>query len=419
MKPRNYAAIALLLSFTLAERFARYALTANVFPRLLRVHAMSDERIAAVFDWGSWCLLLGFAIGGGVSLATRSRWWLAGFALLLVLGHGYCAADPLFCIVGMPVVMLLAGVIRAPLYLALAEELDQPARVWKAIALTGCLYVASDIGGGLAGLVASIMFTASTAAGASVALPASVLALVACAVLAAVLPGQPFRFATTAELHMDGSSQAPYRAAPAVVRRDESPNRWIPLLALVAFAVSMAANAVQIRTTGQVLRDPVPGRGRVALLLSGPYVEFLMNLLIMAVALACASRRARFTPAWMFGAGLVVQGMALLLSIGAFDPISEPFAFGANFFNTAGFALVGIAALGYALGAVPSRWAGALAAASGIAGVAISKGAAIAVVQAQRALTPFIATSGVLVLGAAIAVLVLGPKLHRSSASRD
>jgi hypothetical protein len=402
MKSRNYAALALLLTFTLAERFAYYAFRATVFPRLLQTGEFS-EALASAFMASSWTyLLFGFLLGGGISVATRSRWWLAGAALLLLIAHGYCATTRLFYFAGLPALMVFTGVVRAPLYVALAEELDQSARFWKAIAIVGLDYFVSEVGGGLSGFIAPFVSRASPAAVARVTLPASVLAFVACAVLA---------------------------YAPAIVQRDQSPNRWIPLLGLFALVASTAATATHnltivdfaIKGFGPGLSKASPQQDFPLQWILVSFGALFMHLLVAAVAAVCASRRAQFAPTWILGAGLALQGLALLLSIGASAPSAVPFALGAHILDSIGQGLVVTAALGYAVGAVASRWAGAVAATFGIATALTRKGPAAAFdlsALTASAVTWLFATGGALLLLAALTVLVLGPKLQRSSAYR-
>jgi hypothetical protein len=364
MKSRNYAAIALLLAVACCERFAFQALLVNVVSMSHNQDPSSVLQFSTLIKSTSVLSLVGLVIGGGLSMATRSRWVLVGASALLLLGH--VLSEPMLYFAGFPLLTVATGVVRAPLYVALAEELDQHARIWKAVVVAALVYSESLAAEILVDFFTPLPGLALPSAASSLALLTTVLAFTACVVLAYALPGQPFRWTVTTELKADVDTQTTYRPEPTVVQRDSSPSRWIPLLAVGACLLSIAAHAIprSVQTDAE------------------PWISVFATLMIAALAAVLAKRDSRVSPFWIFGAGFALQAIGLVVVRHSDIDIIGVAAISACTMGQ-GWALS--AASGCAFGAVSSRWAGLSAAGVGLASVLANEGA---VASLARLLTP-------------------------------
>ncbi|NOU31773.1 MAG: hypothetical protein HOO96_28045 [Polyangiaceae bacterium] len=408
MKPRNYGAIALLTVFTFFERFAYYGFRSTVVPRLLTEGGMASTRISMIMSLSMMATILGLAIGGGLSLATRNRFLLAGGALLLVLVHGVAAAAPMLGLFVLPVV---GGLLRPLVYVAAAEELDQEGRVWKAVVVASLFYGATNVGAAFSAVVGG---TREASLYLSYALPvvAAVVALVPCAILAFAIPGAPFRWATHEALVSGSPQQAPYRPEPGVRRGGGGPSPWILLVVLGAMFFSNCAQTAQGDAAFAAIDEGGLARTMRWVQMLNPVIVTVMGVLLVALGAYLASTRARLSPTWFFGAGLGLQALALLVTAVAFSGHSQGLAIGGSVFDALGEGVAAPIAIGYVLGTLSSRWVGLVA--SGYSVLAILPNMVLSPLLARReAMIPVLVLSALFLLVAAVLTLVLGPRLHR------
>jgi hypothetical protein len=361
-------------------------------------------------------LLVGYVIGGGLSMVTRSRWLLVGAAAVLLVGARCCTTDALLCLGGFPLLTVVSGLVSAPIYVALAEELDQRARIWKAVVVAALMYAGRHIAENLASFVLPVALPLSHPAPSATAVLASVVALASCAVLAYALPGQPFRWAVTTNLQTSADALATYRPAPAVVRRDSSPSRWIPLLATIVAVLSRCATAMVLVTTLRMGFHAHAHAWRLEdWLMPSLLTRLLVGLLVAALAVAFANRDSRVAPTWLLGAGLTVQAVALCFSIAAHCGSSGALAQGASILDGIGQGLTLAVAVGCTVGSLSSRWAGLSAAGCTIVGIVAFECLTLLAVQPNNTV-PLFATMCALLMLAAIAAFALGPYLQRNQA---
>lgn len=409
MKPRNYGAIALLAAFTFFERFAYYGFRTTVFPRLLREEGMPTARIAVFMSLSVAGTVVGLMVGGGLSLATRSRFLLAGTAALVALVQGVAAVAPLAGLVLLP---FACSVARPLVYLAAAEEIDQEARVWKAVAVGVVLYGATNAGSFFASILAAGAHELSPALGYAVPIVGAVVAVICSFVLAFAFPGSPFRWGTHEAL-VSGPEAAPYRPEPGVRRAAGGPSPWI--LALVAFVMllSTCGERGAEGATFAVLEGSTRNAFRWLGMLN-PVIVVFVGVLVASLAGYLASTRSRLSPTWPMGAALAVQALAMVSAAIAFTSFSRGAAMGSAVLDALAEGVAAPIALGYVLGTLSSRWVGLVGAGYGVFISVI--GAVMSPLTARHDVTmPVVCLAALGLVVAAALTLVLGPRLHRGS----
>lgn len=409
MKPRNYGALALLMAFTFFERFAYYGFRTTVFPRLIGEEGMAVARVSTFMAIAPAASIVGLMIGGGLSMAVRNRYLLAGLAVLIALLHGAAAAFPLLGVVVLP---LVAGVARPLTYVAAAEEIDQEGRIWKAVAAAVGLYGATNAGAFFASLITASARTVSPGLGNAIPVLGAVIAIAPTVVLAFAFPGSPFRW--IAHETLVSAEQAPYRPEPAVSRGISAPSPWILVLAIGAMLFSTCAQPAVDNATISAL----DGHPRNALRWVGflnPIVVILVGVLVAGLAAYLASVRARTSPTWPMGAALALQVVGVVMAMVAFRSFSSGAALGATVVDALAEGVAAPIALGYMLGTLSSRWVGGLGAGYGV--VTSGTGMVVAAVHRLDATVPILILLALSLLVAAVLTLALGPRLHRGSAT--
>jgi hypothetical protein len=355
-------------------------------------------------------VIFGLVAGGGLSLATRSRYLLAGGALLLTIVHAATAAVPVLGLLALP---LVAGVLRLFVYVAVAEELDQTSHVWKAVVMGVLLYGATNAGSFFASIIASAAVEVSPTLSHAVPVLGAVAALIPCVVLALAMPGAPFRWTSDETLVPPTGPQAPYRPEPQVARPAGAPSPWILALALGAMFFSNCTQSVQGEAANEAMFHDAPSHIRWAAMVN-PVTVIAVGFFVAVAGVYLASTRARVSPTWGIGAGLGLQVLSAVVAAIAFSGHSTGLSVGATLLDGLGEGIAAPIALGYVIGTLSSRWVGLAAAGFGIVNylphVLLSP-----ILGRQTALMPLLGLTAVLTLAAAALVLVLGPRLNRGN----
>ena len=409
MQPKNYAALCLLGAVIFFERLAYYAFRGTVYLRLHEEIALSSKDVGVLMSFASAILLVGFVLGGALSIGVRSRFLLLGATVGLTVAHVAGAFSPRL---GLTSVALFAGFVRPLIFMALAEEIDREGRVWKAVAVAAGLTFVSNVAASLGAVVGGVAHTRGTTHGGPVLV--MFFALVAAAAIALALPGQPFAWGVGDTL-VPGQSGL-YRPEPTVVRAPRAPN---PLLLVFACGAAVLAASEQGVQSHAFFSTLVLHGERSSLMsniaqIANPVIVCTVSLLLGGTAMFLASRRSRVSATWGLGVGLVLLATsAFVMAISVFAK-STGLGLLSMAVDGLGEALFLPIAMAYALAVPSSRWAGF--AAAGYSVVVFLPNLVVSPIAAslEEGLAPALVLLGIVTLVGGGAVLALAPKLERA-----
>ena len=414
MQPKNYGALALLCAALFFERFAYYGFRSTLMMRLRDETGAVPASIGTLFLLISVLLLVGFATGGALSIATRSRFLLLGAFVGLAGSH---VAGAFSAKAGAFTIALFAGIVRPLTFLAISEEIDREARLWKAVAIAACVQFVSNFGASLSSMAGGM----EHAKAGTHFIPAvcAVLGLVSVLILALALPGKAFDWAENRDQILPGGSGL-YRPEPQVVRASKGPT--FAALGLAAAAGMLSASAQSLSShaafetmyrSGEALKST-----RTAIFqMVNPSIVSVVALALLGLGAYLASTRSKLSPAWLSGAGLGVLGLSAFVMAASSAASSSTLAIGSSLLDGLGEGFVIPAVMAYFLAAPSSKWAGAAGAASAmlyfLPNLVVNP---IAALLHETALTVSLVLMGLVCFAGSVVTLIFGPKLDRETA---
>jgi hypothetical protein len=370
--------------------------------------------IGTTFTLLSLLLLVGFATGGALSIATRNRFLLLGMFAGLAGAH---AAGAFSAKAGAFAIALFAGMVRPLVFLAISEELDREARLWKAVAIAACVQFVSNAGASLSALAGGKEH-ASTG---THLLPVAfvVLGLGSVLILALACPGKPFDWAENRDQIMPGASGL-YRPEPQVVRASYGPTIGALGLAAVAGMLSASEQNLSSHAAFETMYrsgEALASTRTMLFQVINPAVVSVVALSLLGLGAYAASTSSKLSPAWLSGGGLGILGLSSFVMAASTAASSSALTLGATVLEGLGEGLVVPAVMAYFLATPSSKWAGV--AGAGAAMVYFLPGLVVNPIAAllhQTVLTVALVLMGLVCLAGAVVTLVFGPKLDRASA---
>lgn len=414
MQPRNYGALALLCAALFFERFAYYGFRSTLMLRLRDEAGEIPASIGTTFTLISLLLVVGFAAGGALSIATRNRFLLLGMFAGLAGAH---VAGAFSAKAGAFAIALFAGIVRPLMFLAMSEELDREARLWKAVAIAACVQFVSNLGASLSAFAGG-QEHASTG---THLLPVVfvVLGLVSVLILALACPGKPFDWAENRDQILPGASGL-YRPEPQVLRASQGPTFAAVGLATAAGMLSASAQTLSSHAGFETMYrsgEAMKSTRNMLYHMLNPSIESVLALVLLGVGAYLASTRSKLSPAWISGTGLGVLGLSAFVMAASAATSSSALAIVSSLFDGLGEGFVFPIVMAYFLAAPSSKWAGAVGAALAVLyylpSLVVSP---IAAILHETALTVALVLMGLVCLTGSVITLVFGPKLDRASA---
>lgn len=414
MQPKNYGALALLCAALFFERFAYYGFRSTLMLRLRDEAGAVPASIGTLFLLISVLLLVGFATGGALSVATRSRFLLLGAFAGLAGSH---VAGAFSAKAGAFAIAIFAGIVRPLVFLALSEEIDREARLWKAVAVAACIQFVSNLGASLSSMLGGV----EHAKAGTHLLPAvcAVLGLLSVLILALALPGKAFDWAENRDRILPGASGL-YRPEPQVLRASSGPT--FAALGLAAAAGMLSASAQTLGShaafetmyrSGEALKST-----RTAVFqMMNPSIVSVLALVLLGLGASLASTRSKLSPAWLSATGLGILGLSTFVMAASAAASSSTLAIGSSALDGLGEGFVVPAVMAYFLAAPSSKWAGAAGAASAMVyflpSLVVNP---IAALLHETALTVALVSMGLVCVAGAVVTAIFGPKLDRETA---
>jgi len=412
MQPKNYGALALLCAALFFERFAYYGFRSTLMLRLRDEAGAVPASIGTLFLLISVLLLVGFATGGALSIATRSRFLLLGAFAGLAGSH---VAGAFSAKAGAFAIALFAGIVRPLVFLAISEEIDREARLWKAVAVAACIQFVSNLGSSLSSMAGGV----EHAKAGTHFIPAvcAVLGLISVLILALALPGKGFDWAEHRDQILPGASGL-YRAEPRVLRASQGPTFAALGLAAAAGMLSASAQTLGSHAAFETMyRSGEAMKSTRAAVLINPSIVSVLALVLLGLGAFLASKRSKLSPAWLSAAGLGILGLSTFVMAASAAASSSALAIGSSILDGLGEGFVIPAVVAYFLAAPSSKWAGAAGAASAMVYFLPSLVVnTIAALLHETALTVALVSMGLVCVAGAVVTAIFGPKLDRETA---
>lgn len=414
MQPKNYGALALLCTALFFERFAYYGFRSTLMIRLREESGAVPASIGTLFMLISVLLLVGFATGGALSFATRSRFLLLGAFTGLAGSH---FAGAFSAKAGAFAIALFAGAVRPLVFLAVSEEIDREARLWKAVAIAACLQFVSNLGASLSSVAGGMEH--AKAGTHFVPVVCAVLGLVSVVILALAFPGKAFDWAENRDQILPGASGL-YRPEPQVLRATRGPSFAALGLATAAGMLSASAQSLGSHAAFETMYrsgEAMKSTRSALVQMINPSIVSVLALVLLGLGAYLASTRSKLSPAWLTGTGLGILGVSAFVMSASSAASSPTLAIGGSVLDGLGEGFLVPAVMAYFLAAPSSKWAGAAGAASAmlyfIPAMLVNP---IAALLHEKALTGALVAMGLACAAGAVVTLIFGPKLDRETA---